>query len=147
MRFSTRTRYGLRFLLRLAVQPPGILTELRQIAEKENISCGYLEQMVHALKPLGILRAVRGMGGGYALAKPPAEIPLEPVFECLEGDLAPVACVAGGKNCQRECLCSTREFWLEMDVHIRVFLKNKTLQTLLDANQRRLTGERTHVGL
>ncbi len=74
MRFSTRTRYGLRFLLRLAAQPKGSLLQLGQVAREENISSGYLEQIVRALKPLGILRAVRGSGGGYALAKAPSQI-------------------------------------------------------------------------
>ena len=63
MRFSTRTRYGLRFLLRLAAQPKDSLLQLGQVAREENISSGYLEQIVRALKPLGILRAVRGSGG------------------------------------------------------------------------------------
>lgn len=60
MRFSTRTRYGLRFLLRLAAQPQGSLLQLGQVAREENISSGYLEQIVRALRPMGILRAVRG---------------------------------------------------------------------------------------
>ena len=59
MKFSTRTRYGLRFLIRLAAQPEGELLQLGQVAHEENISPGYLEQIVRALKPLGILRAVR----------------------------------------------------------------------------------------
>ena len=64
MKFSTRTRYGLRFLLRLAAQPDNSLLQLGQVAQEESISPGYLEQIVRALKPLGILRAVRGSGGG-----------------------------------------------------------------------------------
>ena len=68
MKFSTRTRYGLRFLLRLAAQPDNSLLQLGQVAQEESISPGYLEQIVRALKPLGILRAVRGSGGGYALS-------------------------------------------------------------------------------
>ena len=60
MRFSTRTRYGLRFLLRLAAQPKDSLLQLGQVAREENISSGYLEQIVRALKPLGILRLTKG---------------------------------------------------------------------------------------
>ena len=52
MRFSTRTRYGLRFLLRLAAQPQGTLLQLGQVAREENISSGYLEQIVRALRPM-----------------------------------------------------------------------------------------------
>ena len=84
MKFSTRTRYGLRFLLRLAAQPDNSLLQLGQVAQEESISPGYLEQIVRALKPLGILRAVRGSGGGYALSKPPSEINMEDVFLHLD---------------------------------------------------------------
>ena len=54
MRFSTRTRYGLRFLLRLAFEQDGKLVQLGQVAKEENISPGYLEQIVRALKPLSM---------------------------------------------------------------------------------------------
>ena len=108
MKFSTRTRYGLRFLLRLAAQPDNSLLQLGQVAQEESISPGYLEQIVRALKPLGILRAVRGSGGGYALSKPPSEINMEDVFLHLEGEISPVSCLGRGKVCQREGLCSTR---------------------------------------
>ncbi len=140
MRFSTRTRYGLRFLLRLAAQPPDSLLQLGQVAREENISSGYLEQIVRALKPLGILRAVRGSGGGYALAKSPAEITMEEVFLHLEGEISPVRCLTKGRRCQREKQCSTRSFWKELDSHIRGFLHTHTLQEIIEAEKRSASG-------
>ena len=130
MRFSTRTRYGLRFLLRLAAQPPGRLLQLGQVAREERISSGYLEQIVRALKPLGILRAVRGTGGGYALAKPASEINMEDVFLHLEGEIAPVRCLTTSKTCTHEDRCSTRSFWQALDRHMRDFLRQRTLQEM-----------------
>ena len=130
MRFSTRTRYGLRFLLRLAAQPPGRLLQLGQAAREERISLGYLEQIVRALKPLGILKAVRGSGGGYALAKPAAEINMEDVFLHLEGEIAPVRCLAESKSCTNKGQCSSRFFWQALDQHMRDFLRRCTLQEM-----------------
>lgn len=130
MRFSTRTRYGLRFLLRLASVADGKLVRLGQIAKEENISAGYLEQIVRVLKPLGILRSVRGSGGGYALAKPPREINMEDVFACLEGGIDPVGCLVQGKKCPNENKCSSRDFWQELDSHIRIFLRGHSLHEL-----------------
>ena len=98
MKFSTRTRYGLRFLLRLAQQSDTSLVQLGQVAQEENISSGYLEQIVRALKPLGILYAVRGSGGGYRLARPATQINLEEVFARLESEISPVSCLSGGKH-------------------------------------------------
>jgi len=124
MKFSTRTRYGLRFLLRLAAQPDNSLLQLGQVAQEESISPGYLEQIVRALKPLGILRAVRGSGEGYALSKPH-----------LEGEISPVSCLGRGKVCQREGLCSTRAFWHQLDEHVRDFLRHQTLQNIIESER------------
>ncbi|MBR4742521.1 MAG: Rrf2 family transcriptional regulator, partial [Desulfovibrio sp.] len=121
MQFSTRTRYGLRFLVRLAKEPAGKLVQLPQIANEEQISCGYLEQIVRALKPLGILRAVRGVGGGYALSKKAQEILLDEVIARLEGSLKPVACLEEGRDCVRESVCSTKVFWQVLAEHLRNF--------------------------
>ncbi len=133
MRFSTRTRYGLRFLLRLTAQPEGTLLQLSQVAQEEHISSGYLEQIVRVLKPLGILRAARGAGGGYALAKPPEEITLEEIFLYLEGGISPVSCLEG-KFCSREDQCSTRTFWLALDEHVRLYLRTLTLKDIAEFN-------------
>ena len=128
MHFSTRTRYGLRFLLRLASQPDGELLQLGQVAKKEDISPGYLEQIVRALRPLGILKAVRGSGGGYCLSRRPEEINLEDVIMHLEGEISPVRCL--NTVCVREDICTTRRFWRDLDVHIRAFLRSRTLRDL-----------------
>ena len=77
MRFSTRTRYGLRFLLRLAAQPKDSLLQLGQVAREENISSGYLEQIVRALKP----RASCGPCAARAEATPWLKIHLKSIWK------------------------------------------------------------------
>ncbi len=129
MHFSTRTRYGLRFLLCLCKLPPGERLQLSQIEERESISSGYLQQIARALRPLDILTAVRGAGGGYALTKAPEEINLEEVINHLEGDISPVRCLSVDQ-CQRRRMCSTIGFWQEFDEHMRSFLRSKTLKDL-----------------
>lgn len=147
MRFSTRTRYGLRFLLRLAAQPQGRLLQLGQVAHEENISPGYLEQIVRALRPMGILRAVRGSGGGYALSRPPSEINMEDVFQHLEGEISPVRCLGGRETCRRAGRCSSRGFWHELDEHIRTFLQQRTLQEILESEEHHSALGGNHVEL
>lgn len=131
MKFSTRTRYGLRFLVYLANAPVDSLVQLAEVAHKEGISRGYLEQIVRDLKPMGILNTVRGVGGGYRLACPPSQINMEQVFLHLEGELAPVACLAEEKNCSRQTACTTRAFWQALDEHMRSFLQGMTLEQLI----------------
>lgn len=133
MRFSTRTRYGLRFLLQLATLPKGSRLQLSKVAKKEQISSGYLEQIVRALRPLGILRGVRGSGGGYQLCRDPADINLEDVFQNLEGELGPVHCLRS--KCTRSTACTTRTFWENLDKHIRRYLRSITLQDLLELSE------------
>lgn len=128
MHFSTRTRYGLRFLLCLAELPPGERIQLSQVGEKENISSGYLQQIARALRPLNILTAVRGADGGYGLNRPPEDINLEDVIVHLEGEISPVRCLTD--NCPRKDMCKTVSFWQQFDDHMRSFLRSKTLRDL-----------------
>lgn len=136
MRFSTRTRYGLRFLIRLA-STQDLRLQLGVVAKEEKISSGYLEQIVRALRPLTILKAVRGVGGGYQLCKSPADIRLDDVIQALEGRISPVSCLTS--YCPRQDICTTREFWEDMDRHLRGYLHSKTLQDLVKKPRTLLT--------
>lgn len=136
MRFSTRTRYGLRFLIRLA-STQDLRLQLGVVAKEEKISSGYLEQIVRALRPLKILKAVRGAGGGYQLCKSPADIRLDDVIQALEGGISPVSCLTS--YCPRQDICTTREFWEDMDRHLRGYLHSKTLQDLVKKPRTLLT--------
>ena len=136
MRFSTRTRYGLRFLIRLA-STQDLRLQLGVAAKEEKISAGYLEQIVRALRPLKILKAVRGVGGGYQLCKSPADIRLDDVIQALEGGISPVSCLTS--YCPRQDICTTREFWEDMDRHLRGYLHSKTLQDLVKKPRTLLT--------
>lgn len=136
MRFSTRTRYGLRFLIRLA-STQDLRLQLGVAAKEEKISSGYLEQIVRALRPLKILKAVRGVGGGYQLCKSPADIRLDDVIQALEGGISPASCLTS--YCPRQDICTTREFWEDMDRHLRGYLHSKTLQDLVKKPRTLLT--------
>ena len=136
MRFSTRTRYGLRFLIRLA-STQDLRLQLGVVAKEEKISSGYLEQIVRALRPLKILKAVRGVGGGYQLCKSPADIRLDDVIQALEGGISPVSCLTS--YCPRQDICTTREFWEDMDRHLRGYLHSKTLQDVVKKPRTLLT--------
>jgi Rrf2 family protein len=131
MKFSTRTRYGLRFLVYLALQGGDRYVQLSEAAEREGISHKYLEQIVRLLRPAGLLRSQRGARGGYALAREPEQIDLEELFTYLEGDLAPIACPeVGDVECSRYEYCSTAELWGELETQIRSFLRARTLEDL-----------------
>ena len=98
MRLSKRGEYGLRAMIVLAGLPqPGAplpVVQIKEISEREKIPGKYLEQILLSLKNAGLLHSKMGVGGGYYLAKPPAEITLGQIFRVLDGPLAPIRCVS-----------------------------------------------------
>ena len=98
MRLSKRGEYGLRAMIMLAGTPkPGAslpVVQIKDISEREKIPAKYLEQILLSLKNAGLLHSRMGVGGGYYLARPPAEITLGQIFRVLDGPLAPIRCVS-----------------------------------------------------
>jgi Rrf2 family protein len=89
MAFSAKTEYGLVALLELAgIHGQGGVLQVAEIAQRQGIPDRYLEQMLTSLRRGRILRSIRGPRGGYQLARPPAEILVAEVIQCLEGDVA-----------------------------------------------------------
>lgn len=127
MRYPTRVRYGLRFLIRLARQGGDRHLSMAEIAQEEGISVKYLEQIVSLLKPMGILQSVRGAHGGYALAHGAGDVTLERVFLSLGALTAPVPCLDDVSGCTRARMCATRPFWTMLDMHLRSYLSGVTL--------------------
>lgn len=90
MRISTKGRYGLTVVVVLGSKYGEGPIPLRQIAEEQNLSEAYLEQLIPPLRNQGIVKSVRGAYGGYMLAKPPEEITSGDVIRILEGPIQPI---------------------------------------------------------
>ncbi|MCM8803438.1 MAG: Rrf2 family transcriptional regulator, partial [Candidatus Omnitrophica bacterium] len=93
MKFTTKTRYGIRGLIELGLNYKGRPVLVKEIAKRQNISERYLEHIMLALKKGGILRSIKGGKGGYMFLKDPSEIKISQIIEILEGPLSPVECV------------------------------------------------------
>ena len=132
MRLSTRTRYGCRAMAEIAAAYPDGAPSIREIAERQQLSPKYLEHIMQALKTAGLVRAIRGMHGGYALTRPPGEIRMGEVFRVLEGPLAPAPCVDAPDQCGMAENCPTRDAWVEMKRAIEDVLDRRTLQDLAE---------------
>ena len=92
MWISTKAQYGLRALVEIAAAN-GEAMALKHVAEKQDISQHYLEQIAANLRRAGFIRSVRGAFGGYKLSRAPEDISALQVVEALEGSLAPVSCI------------------------------------------------------
>ncbi|MCL2034342.1 MAG: Rrf2 family transcriptional regulator [Oscillospiraceae bacterium] len=133
MKISTKGRYALRMLLDLAERKDDRFVSLKEIAERQNISKQYLEQIVSLLHTSNFLRANRGKQGGYMLSKAPAEITVAQVLRITEGSLVPVACLEDEENrCDRAGICKTLSVWEGLYELINEYLEGITLQDILD---------------
>ncbi|OPX90002.1 MAG: HTH-type transcriptional regulator CymR [Pelotomaculum sp. PtaB.Bin104] len=133
MKFTTRARYGLRAMVDLAQNySPHEPVPLIRVAQRQEISEGYLEQLMTYLRKGGLVRSVRGAQGGYLLAKEPARITAGEVIRCLEGPINPTGCVSESEPeaCIRAEACATRGMWEKIRVAIVDVLDNTTLEDL-----------------
>ncbi|MDP2210313.1 MAG: Rrf2 family transcriptional regulator [Candidatus Aquicultor sp.] len=141
MKFSTRSRYGTRAMLDLALHDNSSPVRLKDLARRQGVSVKYLEQIIPALKNAGFIRSIRGINGGYTLAKGAGEIRLLDIVEALEGSLSPVDCVDMPKWCPRSGECATHEVWRDVRKAIDDVLGGTTLADLAE-RQRALSEPR-----
>ena len=136
MKLSTRTRYGTRALLELALYQGEGPVFLKDIARKQQISLAYLEHLVTPLISGGIIRSTKGPKGGITLARKPEEIKLSEITLLLEGSVAPVECVDHPEVCDRSAACVTREIWSKMKDAMDGVLESTTLKDLVERQKK-----------
>ncbi|MHC4640325.1 MAG: RrF2 family transcriptional regulator [Planctomycetota bacterium] len=132
MKLSTRTRYGIRAIIELAMNYGGGPLQIRIIAQRQEISVKYLEQLMTILRSAGFIRSIRGSKGGYLLARQPGQIKLSDVFDSLEGNITTVECVEDKNYCDRTADCIARQVWMQVQQAIKNVLQSITLQDLVD---------------
>lgn len=143
MQLSTRGRYAVMAMLDLAV----MLEEnegktpvtLAQIAERQEISLSYLEQLFAKLRKAGIVKSLRGPGGGYVLAQQPAQTLISDIIDAVDEPMQMTRC---GKDCKKGekvkkgCVagrqCNAHNLWMALSAHIHMFMENVNLQMVLD---------------
>lgn len=139
MKISTKGRYALRMMIDLAEHQNGGFISLKDIAERQNISKKYLEQIVTVLNKSGFLITNRGFQGGYRLAKLPEEYTVGDVLRTTEGQLVPVACLeSGAPECPRSAECVTLPIWRGLGEVINQYLDGITLQDIVDREKQRV---------
>jgi len=130
MRMSTKAQYAVRALVSLNLYGDGGPVTLRDIAVREEISLTYLEQLFVKLRRCGVVRSVRGPGGGYLLARPAREILVDQIVDSVEETLVPVSCMDKEGRCQCTTQCVTHSVWQGLGERIRAFLSSISLEDL-----------------
>lgn len=131
MKISTKGRYALRLMLDLALAGGEEPVSLRDVARRQEISDKYLEQIITPLSRAGLVRSVRGAGGGYLLTRSPEEYTVGEILRVLEGSLAPVSCAQDKTCCGRAGQCVTQELWQEIAAAVSSVVDRTTLADLV----------------
>ena len=133
MKISTKGRYALRMMIDLATHSDKEYVALKDVANRQNISKKYLEQIVPLLSKADLLRTNRGYQGGYALSKPPEQYTVGEILRVTEGSLSPVACLQyGTNNCPRKSDCITLPVWEGLYKTIMDYLDGITLRDIIE---------------
>ncbi len=113
MKLTTRSRYGTRLALDIALHGGDGPVRVKDIAKRQGISIKYLEKLVRDLKNAGFIVSRRGPKGGHQLAKSLNQITVGDIVNVLEGEISLVECVAINGRCDRVADCVTRNIWIE----------------------------------
>jgi Rrf2 family iron-sulfur cluster assembly transcriptional regulator len=113
MKLSTRSRYGLRLMLDMAQLCQEGLVQLGDVAQRQDVSVKYLEQIIIPLKKANYIDSVRGPKGGHILTKAPEEITVGEIVALLEEGTSLVECTNNAGSCERADFCPTRLIWKE----------------------------------
>ncbi len=133
MKISTKGRYALRLMLDLAMNSGGGFVSIKSVADRQEISGKYLEQIISILSKSGFVKSVRGPQGGYMLSKSPSEYTVGMILRLTEGSLAPVTCLEDDVNqCPRASICPTLTVWKKLNNAINDVVDNITLEELAD---------------
>ena len=137
MKLSTKSRYGLKAILDIALYSDNGTVSISEISDRTKISVNYLEQLIPRLKKAQLVTSIRGAQGGYRLAKDAKLISVGEILRALEGDLALVNCVSedNDNSCESAGLCVTKYVWQKVNASITNTVDNMMLSELVEQSR------------
>lgn len=131
MKFNTKTRYGLRTMLELAVnEDKEEGTFQKEIAENQDVSVKYLDHIIAALKAAGLVVNVGGKKSGYKLNRPAKDITIYDIYVAFEEELAIIDCLLPDGHCPRKQTCVLKDYWCDLNESIRTSMISQNLKDL-----------------
>jgi Rrf2 family protein len=131
LKFSTKTRYGIRAVLEIALNECENGIYQKEIAKNQDISYKYLDQILSSLKATGIIAKAGGRKSGYVLTRKPSEITVYDVHNAFEPGICVIDCLALNVSCKREKHCSLKGFWGDLNNQIIKYFNSVTVQDLM----------------
>ena len=109
---------------------------IKDIAESQGISQKYISRLIIDLRNAGFIKSIRGVGGGYVLAKSPSSISILDVIEAMEGELSVVDCAMSANCCERCDICPARKIWKTANDSLRNSLGWMTLASAISGYEK-----------
>lgn len=131
MRLTTKGRYAVTAMLDIALYSSDKPVSVQDIAQRQNISAAYLEQIVRRLKQAALLSSHRGPGGGYLPGKDLGAISVSDIIAAVGEGVDATRC-GGTADCHDGQVCLTHDLWSDLSAQIDSFLQSVTLQALVD---------------
>ena len=136
MKFNTKTRYGVRVVLELALNADkegG--TFQKDIAESQDVSVKYLDHIISSLKKAGLISNMGGKKSGYILTKPAREISIYDVYAAFEEDLVIIDCLLKDGDCPRKGTCVLKDYWCDLNQSIRTSMAAMNIAQLAEKHK------------
>ncbi|HEX8962061.1 MAG TPA: Fe-S cluster assembly transcriptional regulator IscR [Rhodocyclaceae bacterium] len=130
MRLTTKGRFAVTAMIDLALRQHEGPVTLAGIAERQNISLSYLEQLFGKLRRQQLVASVRGPGGGYCLARPMSGISVADIIRAVDEPLDATNC-GGKRNCHEDHLCMTHQLWTNLNARMFEYLSSVNLAELV----------------
>ncbi len=140
MKLSTKTRYGTRILIELALKKDQGAIQVSKIAYNQKIPVKYLEQLLRSLKLAGIVKSVRGPKGGHLLEKEPKDISLGQIVRLFEGQTDLVECVSSPEKCEMASECLVRHAWYDATSALYEKLDGISIADLIESEGKETPG-------
>jgi len=131
MKLTTKGRYAVTAILDVALHSGGGPVPLADVAERQNLSLSYLEQLFARLRQHGLVRSSRGPGGGYRLSRLATEISVAEVILAVDEQVDVTRC-GGLVNCNQDSRCLTHDLWVELSQQVHQFFSSRTLADALE---------------
>ncbi|HDR90443.1 MAG TPA: Rrf2 family transcriptional regulator [Bacteroidetes bacterium] len=136
MKFSTKTRYGIRTMMEIARHTGHEGIYQKDIAEKQNLSVKYLDHIIHALKVAGLITPVRGRKSGYILTRPPSEISMLDIHLAFDPGIHVIDCLSEHVHCNKNGHCAAQGFWESLNHLVIDHFSTTSLEDLVHEQQK-----------
>jgi len=133
MKFNTKTRYGVRVVLELALnEARDGGTFQKEIAESQKVSIKYLDHIIASLKKAELITNVKGKKSGYILKRPADQITVFDIYSAFEDDLAIIDCLLSDGDCPRQNNCVMKDYWCDLNKTIRRNMESMNMQIMAE---------------